>query len=255
MSIIAVAGATGTLGRHVIAAIAARGHAPRIVSRHPRPARTPRDIHWETVDYRSRAGVADAFADADAIVVATSAFKDAATVRAIASAAPATAHLVYVSIVGVDAVPMPYYRQKLAAERAVVDSGLPWTILRATQFHDLAASMLRAAARPPVMFLPRGVRLQPISAPVVAERLAILADGEPLGRAPDLGGPVVTAVTDLARQYLDARHLRRRIVEVPVPGRFAQSLAAGGLTTANHAIGTQTFAEYLATSPGPRHLR
>jgi uncharacterized protein YbjT (DUF2867 family) len=246
MSTVLVTGGTGTLGREVVRALADGGHRPRIASRHPRPAGRPLDHEWATVDYRSGAGLADALADVDAVVLATSAFNDARLVRAVADAARPDTHLVYISIVGIDDIPMPYYERKLAAEQAVVASGRPWTILRATQFHDLALGMVRALAKPPVLLVPRGLAMQPVSAAEVGARLAALAVAEPAGRVPDLGGPEVLGVEQLARAYLEAAGISRRIVPVPAPGRMMRALAAGSNLTPEHADGRQTFAQFLA---------
>ena len=246
MGTVLVTGGTGTLGREVVRALTARGQRARIASRHPRPADRPRDHEWATVDYRSGAGLADALAEVDAVVLATSAFNDAPLVRAVGQAAGPDTHLVYISIVGIDDVSMPYYARKLAAERELVDTGRPWTIVRATQFHDLALAMVRALARPPVMLLPRGLTLQPVSATEVGDRLADLANAGPAGRVPDLGGPQVLGVQELARAYLDATGISRRMVTVPTPGRMMRALAAGALTTPEHAEGRQTFVEFLA---------
>lgn len=65
-------------------------------------------------------------------------------------------HLVYISIVGVDRVPFGYYRTKLAVESQIERSGLGWTVLRTTQFHDLLVQVLGALSRPPVLLLPHG---------------------------------------------------------------------------------------------------
>ena len=72
------------------------------------------------------------------------------------------AHLVYISIVGIDRVPLGYYRTKLAVERLIEESGLGWTVLRTTQFHDLVLRIMEASAKLPVMVLPAGVSDQPI---------------------------------------------------------------------------------------------
>jgi uncharacterized protein YbjT (DUF2867 family) len=202
------------------------------------------------VDYTSGAGLADALAGVDAVVLATSGFRDTTALRAVLAAAPASTHLVYVSIVGIDDIPMPYYAQKLAAERELTASGRPFTILRATQFHDLARTLVRALATPPVMLVPGGLSMQPVSAADVGTRLAALATAEPAGRAPDMGGPEVLTVQDLARAYLDAAAKNRRIVPVRLRGRMMRALAAGANLTPEHADGTQTFAEFLAERVG-----
>jgi uncharacterized protein YbjT (DUF2867 family) len=246
MSTVLVAGATGTLGREVVAAVAAGGHRVRIASRHPRPAGRSLEHQWSVVDYRTRAGLADAVRGVDSIVVSTSALRDAAVVRALIDAADPGTHLVYISIVGIDRIPMVYYRHKLAAEEAVVRSGRPWTILRATQFHQLALLLVAGLAKPPVMLVPRGLSIQPVAAADVGRRLAELAVGEPAGRVPDLGGPEARSITELARAYLDATGRRRRIVPVRLPGRMMRALAAGCNLALEHADGEQTSAEFLA---------
>jgi uncharacterized protein YbjT (DUF2867 family) len=246
MAAVLVAGGTGTLGREVVAALAAGGHRVRIGSRRPRPAGRPIEHQWAAVDYRSGAGLADAVRGVDSIVVCTSAVRDATVLRPLIEAADPSTHLVYISIVGIDRIPMVYYRQKLAAEDVVSGSGRPWTILRATQFHPLALGLVGALAKPPVMLVPRGLSLQPVSPIDVGRRLADLAVGEPAGRVPDLGGPQVLGITELARAYLDAVGRSRRIVPVRVPGRMMRALADGSNLTPEHADGVQTFGQFLA---------
>lgn len=156
-------------------------------------------------------------------------------------------HVVYVSIVGVDRNPFPYYRSKLAAESIVQRSGVPWTILRATQFHDLLDEVLRTASKFPfVLPVPKGFRLQPISTTEVAERLAVLALGTPAGRAPDIGGPEIREADDLARTWVAATGLRGRIVRVPFPGRTARAFRQGTVLTPEHADGRATWEQFLA---------
>jgi uncharacterized protein YbjT (DUF2867 family) len=154
-------------------------------------------------------------------------------------------HLVYVSIVGIDRVPFALYRMMLANERLIAESGLPWTVLRATQFHDLIAFILRMLAKPPVMALPSGLRFQPVDVRDVGARLAELALGEPIGRAPDFGGPRARTLDDLARSYLTTVGKRRPIVPIRLPGKVFGGIRAGGLLTPEHAAGTITFEQYL----------
>jgi uncharacterized protein YbjT (DUF2867 family) len=80
----------------------------------------------------------------------------------------------------------------LATERAVEQSGIGWTTLRATQFHDLILMVARALAKLPVIPAPTGSRFQPVNATEVAEQMAELALGEPSGLVPDLAGPKST---------------------------------------------------------------
>lgn len=153
-------------------------------------------------------------------------------------------HLVYVSIVGIDRIPFGFYRTVLANERLITESGLPWTVLRATQFHDLIAVILRMLAKPPVMLVP-SVSDQPVDAREVGERLAHLALGEPVGRAPDFGGPQVRAFDDLARSYLAMVGKRRAVMPIRLPGKAFRGFRAGGHLAPERTAGTTTFEQYL----------
>ena len=138
-------------------------------------------------------------------------------------------HVVFISIVGVDRNPyFPYYRVKLDTERVIERSPMPWTILRATQFHDLVLMALRFLDRlPAVMPIPRGFRLQPMDVGEAASKLAELALSEPAGRVPDVGGPEVLTSEELARAYLGTSRREKRLVGVPLPGKGARAVREG----------------------------
>lgn len=159
-------------------------------------------------------------------------------------------HLLYISIVGVDRVPFGYYRSKLAVERQIEDSGLGWTVLRTTQFHDLVVSVLRGLAKSPVLVLPAGVPDQPVEVTEVAGRLAELAIAAPAGRVPDMGGPEVRSFDSLARSYLRATGRRRPIVRLPLFGKAYGAFRAGGHLAPDHAVGKVSFEQHLAHSFG-----
>ncbi|WP_432985409.1 SDR family oxidoreductase [Dactylosporangium sp. CA-233914] len=154
-------------------------------------------------------------------------------------------HLIYVSIVGVDRVDIPYYRAKLACEQLVERSGLPWTIQRTTQFHDLIVWMCTSQRWLPVIVMPSGVSFQPVDAGEVAARLADLAGAPPAGRMPDMGGPEVRFAVDLARAYARSRSIRRPVVPVPMPGAAMRGYRAGRHLTPEHTDGRITFDQYL----------
>jgi uncharacterized protein YbjT (DUF2867 family) len=139
-----------------------------------------------------------------------------------------------------------YFAAKLAAERVVADSGLPWTTLRATQFHDLLLRVARQLTTLPVVPVPAGVRFQPVDPGEVAARLVELALGTPAGLVGDLGGPRVYGVVELVRGYLRARHRRRRLVPVWLPGRAARAVRAGANLAPDRAVGHRTWEDFLA---------
>ncbi|MEU6826468.1 NAD(P)H-binding protein [Streptomyces atriruber] len=248
MSTILVTGGTGTLGRLVTERLRADGHEVRVLSRHTRPY---------AVDLREGTGLDAAVTGADVIVHCATTLRggdERAAKNLIAAARKAgVAHLVYISIVGIDRVPLGYYKTKLAVERLIEESGLGWTVLRTTQFHDLVLRIMEASAKLPVMLLPGGVSDQPIEVGEVAARLAQLAAGPPAGRAEDMGGPEVRTFPDLARAYLRASGKRRRVLPVRLAGRTYRAARAGGHLTPERAVGKGTFEEYLAArSSGAR---
>jgi len=228
------------VGRVVVDSLTAAGKEVRVLSRGRRPQQSTA-IRHVVGDVQTGDGLDAAMDGVDTIVhcVYPSEHLVAAAKRA---GAP---HLVYVSIVGIDRVPFALYRMMLANERLIAESGLPWTVLRATQFHDLIAFMLRMLAKPPVLALPSGLRFQPVDVRDVGAQLAQLALGEPIGRAPDIGGPQARGLDDLARSYLAIVGKRRPIVPVRLPGKVFGGIRAGGLLTPEHAAGTITFEEYL----------
>jgi uncharacterized protein YbjT (DUF2867 family) len=237
---ILVAGGTGTVGRVVVDRLLAEGVDVPILSRGRR--RHHPDVERITGDMRTGAGLDAAVAGVDTIVACV----DPVQHLVAAAKRAGTPHLVYISIVGIDRVPFGYYRRKLADERLITASGLPWTVLRTTQFHDLIAVLLRMLAKPPVMALPAGWSFQPVDVREVGERLARLALDKPAGRAPDFGGPEVRTVADLARSYLAMVGKRRPIVPMWLPGKVFRAYRAGGHLAPEHAAGTITFEDYLA---------
>ncbi|WP_017601394.1 SDR family oxidoreductase [Nocardiopsis lucentensis] len=248
MRTILVTGATGTLGRPVTARLRQAGHHVRTLSRHPRPD----DPHSHAVDLRTGTGLHTALEGADTIVhcatTPTGGDIPAATHLIRAARRAEVAHLVYVSIVGVDRIPLGYYQTKHTIERAVEASGLGWTLLRTTQFHDLIVRILAAAARLPLMPVP-DVDIQPIDTDEVAARLAHLAEHDPAGRVPDMGGPRVEPLPDLARAYRDATGGHHRVLPVRLPGATFAAFAAGDHLAPARDVGRTTFTDHLAQNP------
>ncbi len=170
-------------------------------------------------------------------------------------------HLVYISVVGADRIPIVsgidramfgYFESKLDAERTVEDSGLPWTTLRATQFYDLMLTVAEAMAKRPVIPVPAGVRFQTVDTEVAA-LLVELTLGKPAGLVPDIAGPRVYGMDDLVRGYLGVRHKRRLLVPVWLPGKAARAVRAGAILSPERAVGHRTWEDFIAermSSPG-----
>ena len=249
MSIV-VTGGAGQLGRVVIAALADRGQPALPASR-----RTG-------VDLRTGARLRSVLADADVVVHCASHPLKAREVDLdgtrrmidIVGDLGRRPHLIYISIVGVDRVRYPYYRAKYATEIALERSGLPVTVLRATQFHSLLVTLSRAFTVGSTAFVPRGFRSEPVDVAAVAGRLAETALGSvPDGfvRAPELAGPerlsLLETVDEVARH--DGRPNPRKIT-VPAWGGALRDFAAGGnLPGANAERLGPSFAGWLADKP------
>jgi uncharacterized protein YbjT (DUF2867 family) len=244
-----ITGATGTLGRKVVGAATEAGHHVRAMSRHSHVGYT--GVHWAQGDLLANTGVDVAVDGVDVIVhCATQGTRDkdvASTENLITAARKAgVPHIIYVSIVGIDRIPLPYYKTKLRVERALESSGVGHTVLRATQFHDLIKMSFAVQRFSPALFAIKGVRFQPIDTRDVTTRLVELINSEPAGRVADIGGPAVHTHAELARMYLAAGGGRRPVVELPVPGRIVAAYRTGANLAPENPLGTVGFADYLA---------
>ena len=250
---IMVLGGRGLLGSAVVAQLTARGHEVVVSGRTPP---VDRALEFRAVDLRTGEGLEQALAGIDVLVDASNSPVSAGPARrqlvdgtadllAAARKAGTVSHYVGVSIVGCDRVPLAYYRAKSAQEQVVADGQVPWSLLRATQFHPFVAGPLARATRAGVTVWPTGVLLQPVDRHEVASGVADLAESAPAGRAPDLAGPRVQRSEELARTWAAGRGGRTRIVPAPLPGRLGKALRAGLLTAPQRAAGTLTFEGWM----------
>jgi uncharacterized protein YbjT (DUF2867 family) len=249
---IAVIGGTGTLGSLAAVELSRRGHAVRVLSRSPR-AVSP--VEHRAIDLTTGAGLDAALAGVNVVVdVANATGRSAHGVlvggtRRLAEAGvrAGVAHHVLVSIVGIDAMPLGYYRAKLEQEAAlatVPGSDLARTVVRATQFHQLLNRVFSASGR--LGLLPGGrIVLQPVDPAEVAAVLADLIERGPADGRIEFSGPEVLALGQLARQWAAAHNARRLRIPVPPIGRTVGALRAGALTSATAPRGELTFGEWL----------
>ena len=245
---IAVAGGTGVVGQHVVAAAAAAGHEPVVLARS------------RGADVTTGRGVVTALVGAEALIdvsnIATAsrrrsvAFFTAATEHLLSAGHEAgVSHHVALSIVGIDRVDFGYYEGKRRQEELVMAGPLPASVLRATQFHEFAWQVMERIPGP-VALVPR-MRVQPIAAREVAAALVALATGPAVGRAPELAGPDVHELVELARRVARATGQSRPVLAVRMPGATGRAMADGGLLpTGPGPRGEQTFTSWLATTDG-----
>jgi uncharacterized protein YbjT (DUF2867 family) len=249
VSLVVVTGGTGTLGRRVVERLVAAGRPVRVVSRRPHPGGLPAGVEFVRADLHRRAEADVAVAGAAVVVHCATTYgrRDVALARNVIAAGRSAGrpHIVDVSIVGVDRIPVFYYRAKLEAERLLASSGLPWTVQRATQFHDLVARLFDLQRRSPVIVVPAGVRVQPVDVRDVATRIARLAAGAPAGRVPDIGGPEVHELRELAEHYKRVLDRRRPVVPVALPGAAMRAYRAGANLAPGNAVAGTPFTAYL----------
>ena len=247
---VAVAGATGNIGSLTCAALRRQGHEVVGISRSL------------GVDLATGEGLDQALRGVEAVVDATniaaadregSVERFAHLTRALLAAEEraGVGHHVLLSIVGIHRVEgNPHYAGKREQERLVENGPVPWTIVPATQFHDFAAMVAGwteqdgAAAIAPLL-------VQPIAPADVAEILAEVAVGGPVGRHPDIAGPQTQDLVDMARRTLDARGRRVRLVPT-WSGVFGTSMAGEVLLPGEGArIAPTTFEEWLDSQTAP----
>ncbi len=253
---ILVTGGTGTLGHHLLPLLQDASCKIRVLSRQNRKAE--KGIEFVSGDLTTGEGVKAAVEGVETIVHCAGSSKgdEQKTLHLVRAAADSgVRHLVYISVVGAERVPVTsgvdramfgYFASKRASEKLVIASGLPWTILRATQFHDLLFTVAQTMAKLPIMPVFAGISYQPVDAGEVAARLAQLTLGEPAGLVPDLGGPRIYPMTDLMRSYLRASHQRRLILPIWQPGQAARAHRAGANLAPDHADGKRTWEEFLS---------
>jgi uncharacterized protein YbjT (DUF2867 family) len=244
---VAVCGATGVVGSHVHRVARARGHEVVSLTRS-----SGHDL-TKGLSEDALAGV-DTIIDVSGIQTlsrkrATDYFLAVSRTLQEAGAAAGVSHLVALSIVGIDGVTSSYYGAKEEQERAVRAGVLPWTLLRAAQFHEFAAQTVERGSVGPLVVVPRA-RVRPVAAAEVADALVDLAEAGPAGEATDLVGPRNEILVDMVRALLARRGSRRPVVEVPLPGAMGKAMSSGRLRGTPDASrqGHQTFAEWLDQS-------
>jgi uncharacterized protein YbjT (DUF2867 family) len=240
MATILVTGGTGHLGRPTVERLRADGQDVRVFSRRSAPG-------ISTGDLRTGAGIRDALQGVHTVVHLATGRDDVTAAKNLFAAARSAdvEHVVLISIVGIDRIPLSYYRGKVIIERMLADSGLPHTVQRATQFHYLVELMFDAQRFLPVTLTP-SLSFQPIDTRDVADRLVELARAKPQGRVPDIGGPEALIARELAMVWAGARGTRRVAWPLRLPGKLFAAYAAGANLVPGEPYGRITFAEYLA---------
>jgi uncharacterized protein YbjT (DUF2867 family) len=255
-----ITGASGQLGAQLLTRPARAHHQIRALTRRrveSTDAGTRADdgaeVEWVRADLATGEGLDGAMRRVDVVVHAATApgreaqaTDVAGTGRLLRAAADAgVRHVVYVSIVGVDRVPIDYYRRKLAAEALVRAGPLPWSIVRGTQFHPFMAAMLRRLAFGAIGVAPAGFRCQPLDVAEFADALWSAVDDGPTRLVSDVGGPEVLTWAAMLRAWLAAQGRHPHVLALPVPGAAAAALRRGDGTAPARAAGRMSWERWL----------
>jgi len=257
MSTVLLTGGTGVLGSELAPRLRSAGHTVRVMSRRPRPQTLEGGgLEWAQADLMTGDGLAEAARGADIVLHAgSSPMKDTRDVdvhgtERLLKASEGASHFYYISIVGVDRISFGYYKAKLAAEHLIEASGVPFSIRRATQFHQLIDGFLPRFIRLPVAPIPTSFNFQLIDAGEVAERIVSDIAQGPSGRLPDIGGPKVQRLGEIARAWLAARGKRALLLPLPLPGAMPSALRKGLNCCPDNIGGSITWEEWLAGKYG-----
>lgn len=256
--LILVTGGTGGLGHRVVERLHAEGRHVRVLSRRPHPP--DGGTEYVVGDLAKNEGVEAAIAAAEIVIHCAGVGKikeDASQAQNLVTAArrARVRHLVSISVVGAERIPVKtavdrsmfaYFESQRAKERVIEASGLPWSNLRATQFHDgFILAMVRAMSKMPVVPMPAATRFQPVDADEVADAFVELALGDAVGQAPDIAGPKIYDAEYLMRSYLEAVGKHRPMWKIRMPGGAAAAVRAGANLAPSRAVGRRTWEDFL----------
>jgi len=230
---ITVAGASGLIGTKVVDLLESQGHEVVAASRS------------SGVDVLTGAGLADALAGADALVDVTNSpsfeadavmefFTTSAGNLVDAARAAGVGHYVALSIVGVDGLPdSGYMRAKVAQEKVITESGIPYSIVRATQFAEFTDAIVESMTVADEVRVPDAL-IQPIPADQVASAVARAATAEPLNGIANVGGPHEVTFEEMARDVLARTEDDAKTIVVDPEARyFGAALATRSLVMAD----------------------
>jgi uncharacterized protein YbjT (DUF2867 family) len=260
--LILVTGGTGHLGRDLVGRLVAEGRNVRLLSTRPG---TAADVQWAKGDLATGDGIHEAMKGVQSVINAatlspiarrggirfadffgTPSSVDVDGTRRLLEAASRAEvrHFLHVSIVGLEGSSLPYAKVKLAGERLVRSSSVPWSVVHATPFFYLVEKMLAGLGRLPIWPLPIA-RWNPVDTTDVADYLIACLDDEQRGVREAISGPEDLSLVETARQLQQARGLRRPILPLPLPTKMVRNM---GFVSAQGRCGKKTWSTWLSGS-------
>lgn len=139
-------------------------------------------------------------------------------------------HFIYISIVGIDQLPITYFKRKFQVEEEIKKSGVSYSILRTTQFHNFIDQILKQSLKFRLSILPKKILVQPIDVTVVAEKLINMCFEQPSNHIESIGGQEVLSLGEMVDFWLGVKNKHKTVMNMPVWGRTGRSLTGGCLT-------------------------
>ncbi len=154
-------------------------------------------------------------------------------------------HFIFISIVGIEKVPIKYYKFKVEAENIIKSSGVPYTILRATQFHEFIDNMISTFLKYKIGPLQMNGKNQPIETSVVAEKMFDIYKNGPINNTLEIGGPQVLDFRHLSTSWQKYTHKKKMIIPIPTVGKALSAIRTGALTCSVMNHDSCSWEDYL----------
>jgi uncharacterized protein YbjT (DUF2867 family) len=246
---ILVTGSTGQLGSALLNQLKGSEYKVKITSR-----KKPEDIgtfEWVYSDLFTGEGIEEAVKDVEVIIhAATSPIKNSRIIEVIGlekflSKLQHIKHFIYPSIVGIDEIPLKYYKLKYEAEELLKNSSIPYTIVRGTQFHSFVENLLLSKPLFKRYVIPGNIKFQSIDVGEFANHLIDIINKGPQGRTDDFGGPDIMTLREMAELKIKINNETNKVLNISLPGKLYKSFYDGKNTNFSQKIGKITFEEYL----------
>ncbi|MBM7693641.1 uncharacterized protein YbjT (DUF2867 family) [Peribacillus deserti] len=248
---ILVTGGTGTLGNSFVKNALKDNIDVRIASR-----RQPQEplTEWSFLDLESGEGLKNSLLDVDVVLHAatspvknTSAIDVEGTKKLIEACKESRVkHLIFPSIVGIESLPMAYYQSKTEAEKIIKEGGVPYTIVRATQFHSLMDSLFHTLTKFPLSILPGQLKCQSVDVDEVASYLMELCQLTPQGTVDDFGGPEILTLKEMYTVWEQHRHPKSLLIPLSyLPISLFKAMKEGKNTNIEQKRGKKTWEEWI----------
>lgn len=246
---ILVTGSSGKLGSALTKELKKTEHEVKLTSR-----RKPEDIgnfDWIYSDFLTGEGLEEAIMDVDVVIhAATSPMKNTKNVDVLAlekflKRMGHVKHFIYPSIIGIEDIPFNYYKHKHKAEVLLKNGNIPYTIIRATQFHSFVENLLLSKPIFKRYFIPGDIKFQSVDTSEFAKYLIKLINEEPQGKIVEFAGPKIMTLREMAEQKIKINNEENKIFSFSMIGKLYKALLEGKNTNLSQTKGMITFEEYL----------